>query len=116
MNLGTNDKRHAGSPQFVEAYIDLVKKAHQHYGDGLNVFLACGPMSNKYCDAVNQTLGNATAMGIKAHFLDQLPFLNGSFGQKCCGHPGADVDAAMGKYGAEFIADTIGWSTFGAIV
>ena len=67
-------------------------------------------MKATYCDAVHETIANLTAVGIKAHFLDQTPFLNGTFGHKCCDHPSASVDAAMGKYGAEFIAETLGWS------
>ena len=48
-------------------------------------------------------------MGIKAHFLDQTYFFNGTFGGKTCGHPSAEVDAAMGKYNSEFIASKLGW-------
>jgi hypothetical protein len=110
VNLGTNDfmePRHHGN--YVPAYIELIKAAHGYYGDGLNAFLACGPMSSSYCPEVHAVIGNLTAMGIKAHFLDQTPFLNGTFGHRCCKHPSAGVDAAMGKYGAEFIAKTLGW-------
>ena len=109
VNLGTNDGRHQDSPQFVQAYINLVVKAHKVYGDDLHVFLACGPMDVKYCPAVNATIANVTAMGIKAHFLDQTYFFNGTFGGKTCGHPSAEVDAAMGKYNSEFIASKLGW-------
>ena len=50
-----------------------------------------------------------TAVGVKAHFLDQRGFLNGTFGPACCGHPGIEVDTAMAKYGAAFIKATLGW-------
>lgn len=113
VNLGTNDGGAGKTPEFVEAYQQLVLKAHQVYGDGLDVFLACGPMSNAYCDSVQQTIENATAMGVKAHFLDHRGFLNGTFGPSCCGHPGAQVDAAMGKFGADVIATTKGWNAGG---
>jgi len=110
VNLGTNDGGSGATPEFVEAYKKLVLQAHQEYGDGLDVFLACGPMSETYCDSVQQTLVNATAMGVKAHFLDHRGFLNGTFGASCCGHPGAQVDVAMGKFGADVIAHTKGWN------
>lgn len=110
VNLGTNDAGAGTTPEFVEAYQQLVLQAHQVYGDGLDVFLACGPMSERYCDSVQQTIENATAMGVKAHFLDHRGFLDGTFGPACCGHPGVQVDAAMGKFGADVIASTKGWN------
>ena len=33
-----------------------------------------------------------TRAGVKAHFLDQRGFLNGTFGLACCGHPSIEVD------------------------
>jgi len=108
VNLGTNDWTDGATPAFVTAYKELVYKASSKYGSGLNVFLACGPMSEIYCDSVFQTLGNVTAHGIQAHFLDQRNFLNGTFGPKCCGHPSVEVDGALAGAGAKFIADTLG--------
>jgi hypothetical protein len=52
---------------------------------------------------------NVTARGVKAHFLDQRGFLNGTFGPACCGHPSIEVDTAMAKSGAAFIKTTLGW-------
>ena len=49
------------------------------------------------------------ANGVKAHFLDQRGFLNGTFGPACCGHPSIEVDTAMAKSGAAFIKQTLGW-------
>merc|ERR1712107_722034 len=60
VNLGTNDWTDGATPAFVTAYEELVQLASSVYGPGLNVFLACGPMSEIYCDSVFQTLGNAT--------------------------------------------------------
>merc|ERR1711957_14033 len=111
INLGTNDGDAAKTSKFVEAYQELVLKAHRVYGKELEVFLACGPMTTEYCGSVQKTLSNATAMGVKAYFLDQRGFLNGTFGPACCEHPSAQVDAAMGQAGADFIADTLGWSS-----
>jgi hypothetical protein len=108
VNLGTNDWTDGATPAFVTAYEELVQLASSVYGPGLNVFLACGPMSEIYCDSVFQTLGNATAQGIQAHFLDQRNFLNGTYGPKCCGHPSVEVDGALAAAGAKFISDTLG--------
>ena len=49
------------------------------------------------------------AHGVKAHFLDQRGFLNGTFGPACCGHPSIEVDTAMAKSDAAFIKRTLGW-------
>jgi len=110
VNLGTNDGATGTTPEFVAGYEKLVRDARSAYGDKLHIFLACGPMSSRYCDSVQQTIASAAAAGIQAHFLDQRNFLNGTFGPGCCGHPGAQVDAAMGAAGAEFIANTLGWT------
>lgn len=55
----------------VTRYIELVMNASHNYGPDLHVFLACGPMSETYCEPVQEVIGNVTAKGVKAHFLDQ---------------------------------------------
>ena len=111
VNLGTNDGGAATDPaaHYTETYSDLVMQAATHYGPNLNVFLACGPMSNQYCDPVMEVIKNVSARGVKAHFLDQRNFLNGTFGPACCGHPSIEVDTAMATSGAAFIKTTLGW-------
>ena len=54
-------------------------------------------------------ISTVKAHGVKAHFLDQRGFLNGTFGPACCGHPSIEVDTAMAKSGAAFIKQTLGW-------
>ena len=49
------------------------------------------------------------AEGVKAHFLDQRGFNNGTFGSPCCGHPSIAIDNAMAASGAAFIKATLGW-------
>lgn len=83
--------------------------ASANYGPQLEVFLACGPMSETYCAPVQDVLSNVTAKGVKAHFLDQRGFLNGTFGKACCGHPSIEVDTAMAENGAAFIKSALGW-------
>jgi len=113
VNLGTNDGSAGETSAFVAAYQELMHRAISVYGPGLHVFLACGPMRTGYCDSVRQTLGNASASGLRAHFLDHRDFLNGTFGPSCCGHPGAQVDAAMASFSADVIARALGWSVSG---
>lgn len=109
INLGTNDGGSARDPKYVETYLSLVMNASHAYGPHLNVFLACGPMSNAYCPYINQVITQATKAGVKAHLLDQTPFLNGTFGPACCGHPGTKVDTAMAKAGADVIGSILNW-------
>ena len=111
INLGTNDGGAAVDPKysFTAVYSELVMEAARHYGEGLHVFLACGPMSETYCEPVAAILKNVTGRGVKASFLDQRGFLNGTFGAACCGHPSAEVDAAMAAAGADAIGRVLGW-------
>jgi len=111
VNLGTNDGSTVLDPKYkyVETYEQLVMDAAAHYGPDLHVFLACGPMSETYCAPVQDVLAAVSAKGVKAHFLDQRGFLNGTFGPGCCGHPGIEVDTAMGQHGAAAIKDVLGW-------
>ena len=111
VNLGTNDGAAAALPEYTATYLELLRNASHEYGAHLAVFLACGPMSDAYCDPVRAVVAAARADNIvDAHFLDQRPFLNGSFGEPCCGHPSAEVDAAMASDAAAFIAETLGWA------
>ena len=115
INLGTNDhlgttKPSAKSDAFMARYKALVVAASQAYGADTHFFLACGPMSTDYCMEVNTVIDQATALGIKAHLLDQRDFNNGSYGKLCAfGHPGSEIDAAMAKNGSAFIKTTMGW-------
>ena len=51
INLGTNDGGAATDPKYhyVDTYSAVVTQAFRHYGPDLEVFLACGPMSDGYC-------------------------------------------------------------------
>ena len=111
INLGTNDGGAAVDPkkQYTNIYSELIMQASQKYGDQLQVFLACGPMSETYCTPVLNVIKNVTERGVKAHFLDQRGFLNGKFGPACCGHPSTEVDLAMAKSGAASIGTVLGW-------
>lgn len=112
INLGTNDKLHI-RPQLVDSYqrtyLDIVLSAHSAYGPGTHFFLACGPMDEHYCDSVSWVLDEASARGIDATFLDQRGFLDGSYGEGCCGHPGREVDVAMAESATRVITQAMGW-------
>ena len=112
VNLGTNDGDAVLDPHYdyVGVYANLVADVAQRYGiDRMHAFLACGPMTDEYCDPVFNVIANLTARGVKAHFLDQRGFLNGTFGPPCCGHPSVEVDTAMAKYTAATIKRVLGW-------
>lgn len=47
---------------------------------------------------------------MRAHFLDQRPFLNGTHGGACCGHPSKQVSDAMAKAASAEIAQIVGWN------
>ena len=66
-------------------------------------------MSEIYCDPVHEVLARVAAKGVKAHFLDQRGFLNGTFGPACCGHPSEQVDDAMATHGAAAIKAALRW-------
>lgn len=112
INLGTNDNVWARNASYSEIYFDMVLNASKAYGPDLNIFLACGPMEGPtivYCPYVEGVVARAVASGIKAHFLDQRGFLNGTYGSSCCGHPSTRVDEAMSKHGAAFISKVLDW-------
>jgi len=112
VNLGTNDGDAVLDPDYdyVGVYANLVADAARLYGvDRMHAFLACGPMSDEYCDPVFKVIANLTARGVKAHFLDQRGFLNGTFGPACCGHPSIEVDTAIAKKTAATIKEALGW-------
>jgi hypothetical protein len=113
INLGTNDRlnsRPNNIVSFNQTYLGLAMRAAKSYGAGTHFFLACGPMSTAYCDEVQWVVNTLMAHGVKASFLDQRGFLDGSHGPSCCGHPSASVDQAMARKGAAFIQNIMGWN------
>lgn len=106
INLGTNDNL-GSRPNLIslynQTYLNLIKDAAKIYGPNVHFFLACGPMSDSYCDEVNWVIQQSIDLQIKASFLDFRGFLNGTFGESCCGHPGSQIDQAMAKYATTVI-------------
>ena len=81
------------------------------YGLNTHFFLGCGPMSTAYCNEVDwviQTLVQPQ-YAVKASFLDQRHYLNGTFGPGCCGHPSAEVDQAIGTSSIRAISSIMHW-------
>jgi len=80
INLGTNDGLTGGRASFIDSYNQtyeaMVVAAAKSYGEETHFFLACGPMSDHYCDEVNWVIGSLQARGLKARFLDDGPNTN----------------------------------------
>ena len=106
VNLGTNDffDRHK-MPHLAEAYkreyLALLNFIDSNYGQRPYYFLACGPMSELYCDEVFAVI-NATATTFvdpahgnapRVHFLDQRGLVTPA--NLCCGHPDANADVTL---------------------
>ena len=113
INLEKNDQLW-GRPELIETYnatyVDLVSAADEAYGAGtVQFFLACGPMDDTYCTNVDWIIDQVTSKGIMATLLDQTPFLNGTYGEACCGHPSEAIDQAMAEGAIASIKETMGW-------
>lgn len=110
INLGTNDgltgEREALIPDYNATYLSLVQAAAKAYGPETQFFLACGPMSEAYCDPVQWVIDAAKANGIKANFLDHRGFAHPS---KCCGHPSADSHEQMAQRTVDTIKKAMNW-------
>lgn len=113
INLGTNDhleKHPENINVYNSTYLDLVLQAASAYGPNVRFFLACGPMSDKYCPEVEWVIQQAVARNVHAQLLDQRGLDDGTHGPKCCGHPGVEIDAVVASKGAQAIGDALGWS------
>ena len=116
INLGTNDGLTGGREAFIgsynQTYQAIIVAAAKACGINTHFFLACGPMSDHYCDEVDWVVAAVTAQGLKASFLDQRGFIssNGTYGHPCAyGHPGSQIDTAMAKNGSAFIKQVMEW-------
>ena len=113
INLGTND--HSQWPLVVPAfnttYLELLLLAARSYGLSTHFFLACGPMEDAYCENVFWVMDKAREEfpQLKITFLDQRPFLNGSFGPSCGYHPSAQVDSSMAEAAIPVIREALSW-------
>ena len=67
-------------------------------------------LTNRACsDNVEWVITEVAQSGVSAYLLDQRGFLDGEFGEPCCGHPSAAIDQGMAESGAAFIKETLGW-------
>lgn len=113
INLGTND--HFSWPLVIPAfnatYLELLLLAARSYGPSTHFFLACGPMQDAYCPNVFWVMDQAREEmpDLKVTFLDQRPFLNGSYGPRCGYHPSVEVDAAMAEAAIPTIREAMKW-------
>eukprot|EP00949_MAST-11_sp_MAST-11-sp1_P005114 g5114.t1 len=112
LNVGTNDRlgqRTENIARFNATLLNIVERASANYGRSTAFMLACGPMDEHYCASVEWIIDQAKSKDIKAGFLDHRHYLNGTFGEPCCGHPSTAVDAAMAKGTADAIRAFMGW-------
>jgi len=139
VNLGTNDVASGdyNATSFAAAYVALCLNVSSLYssaagGQGVTLFLACGPMSDVYCGGVHLALDQLAAMKTAAanqatatphaksttekasqplpraaYFLDQTNLTDVSL--NCCGHPSTSDDVAMAKSSGAFIMNAMGW-------
>ena len=66
-------------------------------------------MDSTYCTQVEWIIAQLTTDGVSAYLLDQTPYLNGTYGKACCGHPSAAIDEAMAEGAIAFIKGKMGW-------
>lgn len=116
INLGTNDNLwrpmwQDNYPAYMEQYLELVLSTSNTYGLDTDIFLGCGPLSHSevLCPYVKQVIERARELSIKAHYFDQMGYINGTYGPPCCWHPSVANSEAMAKDGGAFIAKTMGW-------
>lgn len=118
INVGDND--HIWDPRrnqtaYVFEYTSLLARMARAYGPDTHFFLGCGPrgfhlgQDNDLCALVRQVATNADLLDVKAHFLDQRGYMNGTFGKPCCGHPSIPIGQAMARDAAMMVARTLGW-------
>jgi lysophospholipase L1-like esterase len=118
INLGTND--YACNPipnmtvfnnNFEEAYIKMLTYLLDGYGNqtAVGIFLACGPMSTLYCDAVQNVIATMHSLGKPDVF-----FLNHTglvpLSDQCCGHPDTVADVDIADFTVRTIQAALGWS------
>lgn len=113
INIGMMDGKQVGTPQWLDHYTALVTFASKKYGKDLNVFLACGPVTSRYCADTRLVVERTRQLGVKSHFLDQRPFLNGTYGGSCCGHPSLQVAEKMAAAAAQTLEKVVGWQGLG---
>lgn len=115
LNVGTND--HIGMQDGAEPgafetdYLAFVNKISEAYGPQVHFFLACGPIgaAKESCPHVQEVARKAQQKGLHAHYLDHQGFLNGTFGQPCCGHPSVQNGLAMAGVASGLITQALGW-------
>ena len=111
INLGTNDQLQAQpsiETEYIDTYVNFVRQLYVWYGEPF-VFLACGPMSEAYCDAVLTVIKDLEAVSSEynIYFLDQRNVLNST--NQCCGHPDIDADVTLAELTTQYIRDILGW-------
>jgi hypothetical protein len=110
INLGTNDYSTQPSPSqsiFVPAYLKFISQIRMRYGNGVNLFLVCGPMiGNPCCDYVQQAVKNTQP---NVYFIN----LQGILTQAdlgCDYHPNVNGHTKMANIAIPIIGKALSWS------
>mmetsp|Transcript_6726 Transcript_6726/g.18503 ORF Transcript_6726/g.18503 Transcript_6726/m.18503 type:complete len:494 (-) Transcript_6726:28-1509(-) len=114
INVGTNDRlgqRPHLDLHFRQTYLRLLLDVAAAYGPSTRFLLACGPMDEAYCAAVQGVAAQASGPPhhLPISLLDHRGFLGTPHGAACCGHPSALAGAAMAKRAVELLQHDFGW-------
>ncbi|CUI15143.1 lipase, putative [Bodo saltans] len=116
VNLGTNDYGCHPIPnitqfnaEFEQAYVGMLTDLLVGYHNATQgVFIACGPMSSAYCDAVHSIIAKMHQLGYPGvYFLNHVGLLPQS--EQCCGHPDTVADGTIAGVTVSTIRSTLGW-------
>jgi hypothetical protein len=119
INLGTNDNLNAQNPgdleaSYVSTYINFVTNILSSYASHppSAVFLACGPMTDSYCNYVFEVIEELNSMidnsVSKVYFLDQRNVLDST--NQCCGHPDKNADITLSSITTSAIQSVMHWN------
>jgi len=116
VNLGANDficnpilNKTEFEASYVKTYVTMAESllnAYNHSGLMKGMFLACGPVTNSYCDSVLNVVSLLREKGSNVLFLNQTGLLTPE--ETCCGHPSAVTDEVMADFTTAMILEAIG--------
>jgi len=109
INLGTNDYSTQPFPPqtvFIPAYLDFIKYIRMHYGQDVQLFLVCGPMTGSpCCDYVQQVVTQAQP---NVHYVNLQGILTQS-DLGCDYHPNVSGHSKMANITIPIIGTALNW-------
>ena len=114
INLGTNDFSGLADPQSIanqykEAYIMFIYDINDKYKTVKTpaFFLACGPISDVYCEYVLEVIEYFNYKDISVDYLNHsIPY---SDDELCCGHPSRRMHEKMADIATLTISNNMKW-------